>query len=149
MFRHTSFRVGLLTLLGSLMLILSLSAFTSTASAATTSTTATTTNAFQYAHLSAHVLNQGRSSSIQVLVSGSGFRSGNVFLFATINGRSVFVQPTVIRTNRNGSFTQMVRINLPPRTGGRQLTLHASGRFSQASTQVYLANGPFAFGLSH
>ena len=132
------------------MLMLSLCAFTGTASAATTATTtATTTSAHQYTHISAHVVSQGRSSSIQVLVSGSGFRSGNVFLSATINGRSVSVQPMVIHTNRNGSFTQLVRINLPPRTGGRQLTLHASGRFSQASTQVYLANGPFAFGLLH
>jgi hypothetical protein len=155
MFRHTSFRVGLLTVLGSLLLVLSLSAFTGTASAATaaTTTSTTTTSIPQYAHLSAHVVGQARSSSTEVLVSGSGFRSGFVFLSATVNGRSVSVQPALIRTNRNGSFSQLVRINLPSRSfPGRmfaeQITLYASGRSGQASTQVYL-NRPFPFGFLH
>jgi len=156
MFRHTSFRVGLLTMLGSFLLVLSLSAFTGTASAATaaTTTSTTTTSIPQHARLSAYVIGQVRSSSSQVLVSGSGFRSGIVFLSATINGHSVSVQPALIRTNRNGSFTQLVRINLPGRNfPGRmfaeQITLHAFGRSSQASTQIYLANGLFPFGFLH
>jgi hypothetical protein len=104
--------------------------------------------------LSAFVIGQVRSSSSQVLVSGSGFRSGVVFLSATVNGRPVSVQPALIRTNRNGSFSQLVHINLPGRNfPGRmfaqQITLHAFGRFSQASTQVYLANGPYPFGFLH
>jgi hypothetical protein len=98
------------------------------------------------------------SSSVEVRVSGSGFRPGTVFLSATAEGRAVSVQPIVIHTNRAGFFSQLVRINLPYQAGrgfvlgpnwmySRQITLHAFGQGGQASTQVILSSWPFQYGL--
>ena len=138
MLQHTSFRVVLLGLLGSFMLVLSLSAFTGTASAATTTSTLTTSSP-PHAHLSAHMVGQGKSSSDEVQVFGSGFRQGIVSWSATINGRPVPVQSTPTFANRDSSFSQLVRINLPGRQlHGQIITLYAFGQSCQASTQVYL-----------
>ncbi len=133
-------------MVGSFLLMLSLLAFPATASAYSGN------NGYpdvpQRPQLSAFVVGQAGPASSEVSVTGFGFRPGLVFLSATVGGRSVFVQPTIIRTNRNGTFSQVVRIQLTSRVYPAQvgqfgqheqfttLVLHATGRSGQSATDV-------------
>jgi len=157
--------------------MLGLLAFPATASAYSGNVSSPTVA--QHAQLNAFVIGQAGPSSIVVRVSGSGFRSNSVVFLsatengqsmflqptvvsATENGQSVFLQPTVVRTNRNGSFSDVVRIQLPYRLSFQQLfgqlyrlhptllVLHATGRFGQSASQVLLLNQyPYQYGFSH
>ena len=94
-------------------------------------------------------------ASSEVRVSGYGFRPGVVLLSATVGGRAVFVQPTIIRINRNGTFSQVVRIQLTTRLYPMQigqlnsherfstLVLHATGRFGQSASDVLFLGQPY------
>lgn len=137
MFRNKSLKIGLLTLLGALALILSLSAFTTMPASAATAEIAAPARAPARAQVQAYGLGQVRNSTAIVEVIGSNFGNGNVSLSATINGRSVSLQPNMTRTNRNGSFQTQVRIRVNGR-GTQRLTLYADGHNGQAHTQVNL-----------
>lgn len=128
------------------MLLLGLLAFPATASAY--SGNASSPSVAQRSQLSAFVVGHAGPSSLEVRVSGSGFRSGVVFLSATEGGRTVSIQPMTVRTTRNGSFSQVVRIQLPfnvsrqqsfgqlSQLHSTQIVLHATGRFGQSATSV-------------
>jgi hypothetical protein len=143
------------------MLLLGLLAFPATASAYS-GNDGHSPVAPQRSQLSAFVVGQAGSSSVEVRVSGYGFRSGEMFLSATEGGQSVSIQPTVVRTNRNGSFSEVVRIQLPFNVSRQQsfrqlyqlhptqIVLHATGRFGQSATSVLFlgqANQGFQYGL--
>src|SRR5712692_8134090 len=110
MWRLPFVKIGFVSVVGSFLLMLGMLAFPATASAYSGNNVA-----HQHPQLSAYVVGQAGQTSSEVLVSGYGFRPGVVFLSATVGGRPVFVQPTIIRTNRNGSFSQVVRIQLTSR----------------------------------
>lgn len=160
MWRLPFVKIGFVSVVGSFLLMLSLLAFPATASAYSGNNSYP--NVPQRGQLSAYVVGQAGSSAVEVHVSGFGFRPGVVFLSATENGRGAFVQPGVVRTNRNGSFSQVVRIQLSTWSYQRQigpvgqherfstLVLHANGQFGQSSTQVLFLSQPyqgFQYGL--
>jgi hypothetical protein len=158
MWRLPFVKIGFVSVVGSFLLMLGVLAFPATASAYSGS------NGYpQRPQLNAYVVGQAGQAS-EVRVSGYGFRSGVVFLSATVGGRPVFVQPTIIRTNRNGSFSQVVRIQLTTRLYSMQinqlgshgrfttLVLHATGRFGQSATDVLFLGQPyqgFQYGQPH
>lgn len=160
MLRLPAVKIAFLSFVGSCLLLLGLLVFPATASAY--SGNASSPTVAQHSQLSAYVVGQAGPSSVEVRVSGSGFRSGVVFLSATENGRSVSIQSAVVRTNRNGSFSEVVRIQLPYSLSFQQsfqrsfrqlyqfhptqIVLHATGRFGQSSSQVLLLN-QYQYGL--
>jgi hypothetical protein len=155
--RFSTMKIVFVSTVGSLMLLLGLLAFPGTASAYSGNVSAATVA--QHSQLSAYVVGPAGRSSVEVRVSGSGFRSNSlVYLSATENGRSVSIQPTAVRTNWNGSFSDVVRIQLPfqyqqpfrqlYQYHPTQIVLHATGRFGQSSSQVLLLN-QYQYGLIH
>ena len=140
-----------MSLVGSFMLLLGLLAFPATASAYS-GNDGHSSVAPPCSQLSAFAVGQAGSSSVEVRVSGYGFRSGEVFLSATENGHRVSIQPAVVRTNRNGSFSEVVRVQLPFNLSiqrpfnqhyqlhSTQIVLHATGSFGQSASQVLQVN---------
>jgi hypothetical protein len=158
MWRLPFVKIGFVSVVGSFLLMLGVLAFPATASAYSGNNVVP-----QRPQLNAYVVGQAGQAS-EVRVSGYGFRSGVVFLSATVGGHPVFVQPTIIRTNRNGSFSQVVRIQLTTRLYSMQinqlgshgrfttLVLHATGRFGQSATDVLFLGRPyqgFQYGQPH
>jgi hypothetical protein len=141
MLRKTSFRIGLLGIVGSLLLLLSLLTFTGAASAKTVD--ANQSNVNLRPHLDATVVGQMRGPFIVVKVSGTRFRQGIVVLYATAGRRTLNVYPAVVRTDRRGSFTQYVRIYIPYRSHPTQIAMHAMGRYGEASDTVTLYSRPY------
>jgi hypothetical protein len=153
MLRLPFVKVAFLSVVGSFLLMLGLLAFPATASANTGNTNYSKVP--QRTQMSAYVVGQAGSSAVEVRVTGSGFRSGTVYLSANVGGRQVSVQPTVIRTNGNGTFSQVVRVqlnywNYPAHYNqhnqyqrSETLVLHATGAFGQSSTSVLFLTQPF------
>ncbi len=160
MWRLPFVKIGFVSVVGSFLLMLGVLAFPATASAYSGN------NGYPYIpqrpQLSAYVVGQAGPASSEVRVTGFGFRPGLVFLSATVGGRPVFVQPTIIRTNRNGTFSQVVRIQLSTWSYQRQigpvgqherfstLVLHATGRSGQSATDMLFLGQPyqgFQYGL--
>jgi hypothetical protein len=150
MWRLPFVKIGFLSVVGSFLLMLGVLAFPATASAYSGN------NGYpQSPQLNAYVVGQAGPASSEVRVSGYGFRPGVVFLSATVGGRPVFVQPMTIRTNRNGTFSQVVRIQLTTRLYPMQinqlgsyqrfstLVLYATGRFGQSATDVLFLGQPY------
>ena len=143
-------KVAFLSVVGSFLLMLGVLAFPATASAYSGNNVVP-----QRPQLNAYVVGQAGQTASEVRVSGYGFRPGVVFLSASVGGRPVFVQPMTIRTNRNGSFSQLLRIQLTSRLFPMQisqlssharfttLVLHATGRFGQSATDVLFLGQPY------
>jgi len=152
-------KVAFLSVVGSFLLMLGLLAFPATASAYTGNNDYSKVP--QRTQISAYVVGQAGPSTVEVRVTGSGFRSGVVYLSANAGGRQVSVQPTVIRTNRFGSFSQVVRVqlnywNYPARFGqvgqfgqiqiGQPNQINRPGQFGwheRSETLVLRATAPY------
>jgi hypothetical protein len=146
-------KVAFLSVVGSFLLMLGLMAFPATASAYTGN--GDNSKVPQRTQMSAYIVGQAGPSTLEVRVSGSGFRSGVVFLSANVGGRQVSVQPTVIRTNRFGAFSQVVRVQLNywnyPRNFNQHnqyqrsetLVLHATSMSGQSANDVLFLSQPF------
>ena len=150
MWRLPFVKIGFLSVVASFLLMLGVMTFPTTASAYTGNNEYSKVP--QRTQMNAYIVGQAGPSTIEVRVSGSGFRSGVVFLSAIVGGRHVLVQPTIIRTNRFGAFSQVVRIqlnywNYMSHNGQHQrsetLVLRATGAFGQTSTSVLFLNQPF------
>src|SRR5215469_692570 len=100
MWRLPFVKIGFLSVVASFLLMLGVMAFPTTASAYTGNNEYSKVP--QRTQMNAYIVGQAGPSTIEVRISGSGFRSGVVFLSATVGGRHVLVQPTIIRTNRFG-----------------------------------------------
>ena len=144
------------------MLMLSLLALPGTASAYTGGNGYPVVS--QRPQLSAFVVGSAGSSSVEVRVSGFGFRPGLVFLSATEGWQTVSIQPMIVHANREGFFSQVVRIQQPFQESFRQpfqqsfqqpfqqsfrqlyrlhptqIVLHATGQFGQGASQVLSLN---------